>query len=233
MVWVCVGGGTSFQTNRWKCSTWSRLIIRFLVLSPDPACSLGPMQTQTNPSADRFQYRARHTGSDKRAGWGLGTRLPRVLLNFCGATQEERVWWCSANPSGFINNYFLVRIFHPPITLQKTLFVVATLETLAYFSMMTAIFWHWKKWAISSQLQYFTTPYYMYFFFPLCKYRPFTIPCVGHGWTLLIKMARSSLIDFSYLNRLALRTFNKGGLHFLLTIHSWVQAYKKLMPCNI
>ena len=33
-VCVCVGG-TSFQTIRWKRSTWSRLI-RFLVLSPAP-----------------------------------------------------------------------------------------------------------------------------------------------------------------------------------------------------
>ena len=34
---------------------------------------------------------------------------------------------------------------------------------------------------------------------------------VGHGWTLLIKMAEVTLIAFSYLNRLALLTFTEGG----------------------
>ena len=34
--------------------------------------SLSP-RPQTNPSADCFQYPARYTGSDIRAGWGLGT----------------------------------------------------------------------------------------------------------------------------------------------------------------
>ena len=45
--------------------------------------------------------------------------------------------WASIN--------FLRRIFHLPVTLQKTSFVVATLKTLGYFSTMTAIFWHWKN----------------------------------------------------------------------------------------
>ena len=34
---------------------------------------------------------------------------------------------------------------------------------------------------------------------------------VGHGLILLIKKAGSSLIDFSYLNRLALRTLTERG----------------------
>lgn len=36
--------------------------------------SLGP-RSKTNPSADRFQYRLRYTGSGIRARWGLVTRL--------------------------------------------------------------------------------------------------------------------------------------------------------------
>ena len=37
---------------------------------------------------------------------------------------------------------------------------------------------------------------------------------VGHGWTLQIKMAAVTLIDFSYLNRLALLTFTEVGPGF-------------------
>ena len=60
-----------------------------------------------------------------------------------------------ANLSGFINvDYFLGRIFHPPITLQNTPFVAATLETLGYFSMHDdSSFLALTKLAISSQLQ--------------------------------------------------------------------------------
>ena len=74
-----------------------------------------------------------------------------IQVNICflvsspDPTQEEKFWWRLANRLGFISiDYFLGRIFHPPITLQKTPFVVANLETLGYFSTMTAIFWHWK-----------------------------------------------------------------------------------------
>ena len=48
--------------------------------------SLSP-RPKTNPSVDRFQYRAwgrkfpaHYTGSDICAGWGLGTRLHRLVL---------------------------------------------------------------------------------------------------------------------------------------------------------
>ena len=41
--------------------------------------SLSP-RPKTNPSADHFQYHVRYTGSDIRAGWGLGTRLGRYLI---------------------------------------------------------------------------------------------------------------------------------------------------------
>ena len=44
---------------------------------------------------------------------------------------------------------------------------------------------------------------------------------VGHGWTLLIKMAEVTLIDFSYLNRLALSTFTEGGPSFQIKIQGW------------
>ena len=37
-------------------------------------------QTQTNPSADRFQYHARDTGSDPRGG-GLGLGLAETMVN--------------------------------------------------------------------------------------------------------------------------------------------------------
>ena len=40
--------------------------------------SLSP-RPKTNPSADRFQYRV-YTGSDIRAGWGLGTRLAYIVV---------------------------------------------------------------------------------------------------------------------------------------------------------
>ena len=41
-------------------------------------CSLGP-RPKTNPSTDHFQYPVRFTESDIHAGWGLGTRLVRLL----------------------------------------------------------------------------------------------------------------------------------------------------------
>ena len=77
--------------------------------------------------------------------WKRSTWSRSFLVSSPDLTQEERVWRCSANPSGFINDYFLGRIFRPPITLQKIPFVIATLETLGYFSTMTAIFQHWKN----------------------------------------------------------------------------------------
>ena len=62
------------------------------------------------------------------------------LVSSPDPTREERVWWHSAILLGFINvDYFLGRIFHPPITLQKTL------ETICYFSTMTPVYWHWKN----------------------------------------------------------------------------------------
>ena len=43
----------------------------------------------------------------------------------------------SVNPSGFNNiDYILGKIFHPPITLHETQSVVATPETLGYFSII-------------------------------------------------------------------------------------------------
>ena len=73
-------------------------------------------------------------------------RSIRFLVSSPDPTQEEKFWWRLANRLGFINiDYFLGRIFHPPITLQKTPFVVANLETLVYFSTMTAIFLVLKK----------------------------------------------------------------------------------------
>ena len=61
-----------------------------------------------------------------------------VLVLTPDPTCAERVWWCLTNPSGFINvDCFLCRIFQPPITLQKTDSVVATPESLGYFSTMT------------------------------------------------------------------------------------------------
>ena len=57
--------------------------------------SLGP-RPKTNPSADRFQYRARYTGSDIRAGWGLGTRLGRIhspQVSSSSSTPSASVWW--------------------------------------------------------------------------------------------------------------------------------------------
>ena len=47
---------------------------------------------------------------------------------------------------------------------------------------------------------------------------------VGHGWTLLIKMAEVTLIDFSYLNRLALSTFTEVGPSFQIRIQGWIQS---------
>ena len=67
--------------------------------------------------------------------------------------------------------------------------------------------------------------YFMFFLFSwLCKpWKCFyntnfqiysKCPEVGHGWTLLNEMAEVSLIDFSYLNRLALSTFTEVGPQF-------------------
>ena len=41
---------------------------------------------------------------------------------------------------------------------------------------------------------------------------------VGHDWTLIIKMAEATLIDFSYLNRLTLSTFTEGAPSFQIKI---------------
>ena len=47
---------------------------------------------------------------------------------------------------------------------------------------------------------------------------------VGHGWTLLIKMAEITLIDFSYLNRLAVLSFTEMGPSFHIKIQGWGQS---------
>ena len=67
----------------------------------------------------------------------------RVLVSSPDPTQEESVWWHPADLSGFINiDDFLERKFSLPITLQETQSVVATPETLGYFSAMTQhFFW--------------------------------------------------------------------------------------------
>ena len=53
-----------------------RPVVQWLCLV---SLSLSP-RPQTNPSADRFQYRMRGTGSDIRTGWGLGERLTVSLM---------------------------------------------------------------------------------------------------------------------------------------------------------
>ena len=65
----------------------------------------------------------------KHSTWSRSTHF---LVSSPDLTQEERVRRCLANPSGFINDYFLRRIPPPPITLQKITFGIATLETLGY-----------------------------------------------------------------------------------------------------
>ena len=64
---------------------------------------------------------------------------------------------------------------------------------------------------------------------------------VGHGWTLLIKMAEVTLIDFLYLNRLikmaevtlidfsyinrpALLSFTEVGSSFHIKVQGWDQS---------
>ena len=50
--------------------------------------SLGP-RPKTNPSADRFQFPARYTGSDMHTGWGLGTRLGSTLKDLIQQLWDE------------------------------------------------------------------------------------------------------------------------------------------------
>ena len=65
---------------------------------------------KTHPSADRFQYHARYTASNTRAGWGLGTRLPRDVYRNSVYLQWRRRpgWWRShglSPPAGHAPNY--------------------------------------------------------------------------------------------------------------------------------
>ena len=50
--------------------------------------------------------------------------------------QGERLWWCSADPSGFINNYFLGRIFSLPIADNTMCNFLAI-----YFSTVNTVQW--------------------------------------------------------------------------------------------
>ena len=71
-------------------------------------------------------------------GWGHTSLVPRPHL------REERVWWCLDDPSGFINiDYFLERIFPPPITLQKTQSI------MQWKSLTTSAWWHSTFWRIN------------------------------------------------------------------------------------
>ena len=59
--------------------------------------SLGP-RPKTNPSADCFQYCVHYTGSDIRAGWGLGTRLVKTshvmeVASFPGSPRPQTKSW--------------------------------------------------------------------------------------------------------------------------------------------
>ena len=47
---------------------------------------------------------------------------------------------------------------------------------------------------------------------------------VGHDWTLLIKIAEITPIDFSYLNSLALSTFTEIGSTYQIKIQGWGQS---------
>ena len=69
------------KTNKYSCLQASIAGLFYAeVLCTKIGSSLGP-RPKTNPSADRFQYRARYTASDTHAGWGLGTR-PDWLLKW-------------------------------------------------------------------------------------------------------------------------------------------------------
>ena len=128
------------------------------------------------------------------------------LVSSPAPTKEQRAWWSLANPLGFINDYFLGRIFHPPIKLQKTLFVIATLETLGYFSTMTATFWHWKN-----ELSVLTCNTLLYYTTCIFLSTWHVLIMSVHDWTL-VKIARSSLIVIStdWLSGLLI----KGGSNF-------------------
>ena len=58
---------------------------------------------------------------------------------------------------------------------------------------------------------------------------------VGHGWTLLIKMAEVTLIDFSYLNRLAVWVYWGGPLFSNQDsrLGPIIEKAKSFLPCNI
>ena len=56
---------------------------------------------------------------------------------------------------------------------------------------------------------------------------------VGNGLTLLIKMAEVTLIDFSYLNRLALSTFTEGDPSFKSRFKAGASHRKSFLPYNI
>ena len=74
--------------------------------------------------------------------WKTSTwsRSIHFLVSSPDPTQGVRV--CMVRFSKSLGlHYYLGRIFHPPITLQKTPFVIPALETLGHFSMMTATFW--------------------------------------------------------------------------------------------
>ena len=56
----------------------------------------------------------------------------RLLVSSPDPTQEERIWWHPADPSGFINvDCFQESNFSPPITLQQTQSVVQHRRVLA------------------------------------------------------------------------------------------------------
>ena len=66
---------------------------------------------------------------------------------------RERVWWHSADSSGFINvDYFPERNFSPPVTLQKTQSVVQHRKFLASSARWHSTFLARKLLVISSQL---------------------------------------------------------------------------------
>ena len=68
-----------FSVITFTTTNYHRFKKQNIITSNKYKCSLGS-RPKTNPSADRFQYRARYTGSDICAGWGLGTRLVQMIL---------------------------------------------------------------------------------------------------------------------------------------------------------